>query len=148
MNVFVPYLSPLDTAQCLDRRRLNKQVLECTQIINIINGVVKPRSWHPIYSMYENSLTWLGSYCSCLKAYRDGYLAQAVSFSTVANTYVPKFLLLNKWYLDNMKSRLYTKDPIHYEQFAKFGKSDANYYFVDNVWYKYENGVKSIHNVL
>jgi hypothetical protein len=43
-------------------------------------------------------------------------------------------------YLDNMKSRLYTKDPILYSDFSKYGKSEINMYFVDGEWRKYING--------
>lgn len=43
-------------------------------------------------------------------------------------------------YYDQMKRRLYTKDPEHYKQWADLGKSDENWYRVDGEWRKYVNG--------
>lgn len=43
-------------------------------------------------------------------------------------------------YYDQMKARLYTKDPEHYKQWAHLGESDENWYFVDGEWRKYVNG--------
>ena len=40
--------------------------------------------------------------------------------------------------LDNR--RLYTKDPVHYQQFAQYGTSDVNWYFVEVKWLYYKNG--------
>ena len=36
MQIFIPYPSPIDVAKCLDPRRLNKQILECDQIMKAI----------------------------------------------------------------------------------------------------------------
>lgn len=38
MQVFTPYPEPFKTADCLDSRRLNKQIIECRQILAAIKG--------------------------------------------------------------------------------------------------------------
>lgn len=43
-------------------------------------------------------------------------------------------------YFNQMKRRLFTKNPKHYKQWADLGFSDENWYFVDGEWRKYVNG--------
>lgn len=50
----------------------------------------------------------------------------------------PSFL--TQEFCDQHKRRLYTKAQELYPQFAKYGKSDVNYYFVDGELLKYKNG--------
>lgn len=38
MQVFTPYPQPFACADCLDPRRLNKQIIECKQILAAIRG--------------------------------------------------------------------------------------------------------------
>lgn len=38
MQVFVPYQEPFEVATFLDSRRLNKQIIECRQILAAIRG--------------------------------------------------------------------------------------------------------------
>jgi hypothetical protein len=61
MQTFLPYPSFLQTAKCLDYRRLGKQRVECKQIINILEGNSSSNAWknHPavlIWKGYENAL--------------------------------------------------------------------------------------------
>ena len=51
MNVFV-IGSPIETAKCLDPRRLNKQIIECKQILKAIDGETKAWANHPATKMY------------------------------------------------------------------------------------------------
>ena len=39
-----------------------------------------------------------------------------------------------------MKKRLFTKNNIHYKQWAELGESQENWYFVNEEWRKYING--------
>lgn len=41
MQVFTPYPQPFACADCLDPRRLNKQIIECKQILAAIRGEIK-----------------------------------------------------------------------------------------------------------
>lgn len=49
MQIFITG-SPLETAEALDARRLNKQIIECRQILAAIDGTSKAWSNHPVYS--------------------------------------------------------------------------------------------------
>ena len=44
----------------------------------------------------------------------------------------------------NFKKRLYAKDPIFYKKWEYLGPTEANYYFVNGQWLRYENGKKEI----
>lgn len=129
----------LETAKCLDRRRLNKQIIEAQQIINAIEG--KSEAWrkHPVTIMYENSLGFLRAYKSCLKAYKENRIQCANWFSDFCERTKPEFLENADWYLENMKNRLFTKNKEWYGKFFPNAKeSFVNYYYVNNSWKKYE----------
>lgn len=71
MNIFVPFISLLENAKSLwkDKRRFNKQIIECNQIIKAIEG---NKAWrnHPITKMYELNKNWVELYRDCLVNYR------------------------------------------------------------------------------
>lgn len=69
MQVFI-IGSPLDTAKNLDRRRLNKQIIECQQILNAIDGKTKSWSNHPCTIQYREHKSWLINYLNTLIHYR------------------------------------------------------------------------------
>ena len=54
MQIFLPYKNPFDVAKCLDNRRLNKQIIECRQILAAIDGTSKAWSHHPVVLMYAH----------------------------------------------------------------------------------------------
>lgn len=140
MQVFV-IGTPLETAKALDKKRLNKQILECQQILNTLEG--KSTAWknHPCVLQYgSNNLDkwWLQNYLDCLIQYRSGYLRAAEHFSRIAEVYTPEFH--TKEYFDQMKRRLYTKDPEFYWKWDDLGKSEVNWYFVEGEWRYYLNG--------
>lgn len=136
MQVFI-IGSPLETVQALDKRRLNKQIIECGQILDALNGA-KAWSNHPCVLQYHRYKRWLEWYKLCLKWYVDGDMNWVKSCSDVAETIKPLFH--TQEYYNQMKRRLYTKDPEHYKQWADLGVSDENWYFVDGKWQKYVNG--------
>ena len=145
MNVFI-IGTPLETAKKLDKRRLNKQIIECGQILKAIVGDTKAWANHPCtlqYSNPKNVYWWLLNYMDCLMAYREGFIKTAEYHSNLAEEYKPIFH--TKEYFNQMKRRLYTKDPIHYAEFADLGTSDVNWYYVDGKWRHYRNG-KLINN--
>ena len=81
MQVFIPYSSTLYVAQTLDRRRLNKQIVECLQIQAVLRGRSTAWQFHPIMAMYRNYVLWLEYYLNTLVAYRNGNLALAATYS-------------------------------------------------------------------
>ena len=70
MQVFLPYNNILKIANCLDKKRLNKQIIECKQIIKAIKGETKTWANHPICKMYKDDLDFLGMYLGVLGLYQ------------------------------------------------------------------------------
>lgn len=68
LQIFVPYAKPQKTARCLDNKRLNKQILECIQIISantrIDVGWKIPKYIynHPCTKLWENDNFYLSEY--------------------------------------------------------------------------------------
>ena len=138
MQVFVPYPSPIDVAKCLDPKRLRKQIIECRQIMKTIEGQSEAWKNHPVIKMYSSEWAWLSCYTLCLQYYELGDEDAAQDENARAFMFRPKFL--TKDFCDQHKRRLYTKAPALYPQFAGYGKSDENWYFVDGEIIKYING--------
>jgi len=139
MQIFI-LGTPYYTASVLDRRRLNKQIVECNQIVKAIKGESTAWKNHPVVKMYSSHLDYLKHYASCLSNYRDGNSETAKNESRKAELVRPSFV--NSTLTDNMKRRLFTKDEWFYSQFSKYGKSDINLYFVDGTYVAYQNGKK------
>ena len=136
MQVFIVG-SPLETARALDSRRLGKQIVECRQILDALNGA-KVWSNHPCVLQYRGYEGWLDDYKKCLEGYAMGDTVRAAVYNILADGIRPNWHTQD--YYDQMKRRLYTKDPEHYKQWADLAKSDENWYFVDGEWRKYING--------
>lgn len=141
MQVFVPYPSPIDTARAMsnDKLRLRKQIIECDQILKAICGESEAWKSHTIVKMYSDYAVWLWYYRETLNAYTQGNLLLADQFSYQCDAYFrPPFL--TESFCDQHKRRLYTKAPELYPQFAEYGTSEENWYFVDGEIVKYING--------
>lgn len=82
--------------------------------------------------MHKEHLTYLWFYIMTMRAIKNEQYENARIYSGTAQIFKPKFQ--TQRYLNNMKSRLYTKDPVQYRQWSKYGTSDINMYFVDNQW--------------
>lgn len=139
MQVFI-IGKALDTFEVLDKRRLNKQKIECKQIMNAIDGISTAWKNHPIVKSYTPYRKWLGVYYWLIEEY------------TSSNSDLLMMLHYNKWlwenrpifhteeYFNQMKRRLYTKDNKLYSLYSELGESDINWYYVDNEWLYYKNG--------
>lgn len=136
MQVFI-IGSPLETAMALDPLRLNKQILETQQILDALNGK-KAWSRHPAVLQYRGHEEWLEHYLSCLTLYKHNASIHAGVCSDLARMCTPEWHCAE--YFDQMKRRLYTKNPEHYKQWEHLGKSNQNFYYVDGEWRIYENG--------
>lgn len=138
MNVFI-IGSPFETAQALDMRRLNKQIIECQQILDALEGK-KAWSNHPCTLQYRDHSEWLYAYMMCLIHCRDDTEWGREKWNEVALEYTPPFH--TEEYFNQMKRRLYTKDPAHYAQWADLGTSDENWYWspTEQKIIKYVNG--------
>ena len=136
MQVFIVG-SPLETAKVLDRRRLNKQIIETRQILDALNGK-KAWSNHSCTLQYRGYELWLRNYMKCLDSYQKGDSFSAEMFDGACEYIKPSFH--TQEYFDQMKRRLYTKDPIYYAQWMNLGMSECNWYYVDGEWRYYKNG--------
>ena len=150
MQVFIVG-TPLETAMALDKRRLNKQIIECKQILDALEGAKAWRN-HPAILQYRGYTGWLIAYQSCLRYYYKGtyvkntcydcevVLRNCLAAERLCESLTPPFH--TKEYFDQMKRRLYTKDPDYYRQWEHLGKSEINYYWSqdENKFIKYKNG--------
>ena len=142
MNVFI-IGTALETAMALDRKRLNKQIIECQQMIDAIEGKTKAWANHPCTLQYKNHKEWLMNYRACLLRYREGEFGRAETSSRWCELHKPEFH--TKEYFQQMKRRLYTKSPNLYEEWAYLGTSEVNWYFVDGEWRYYVKGKRVNH---
>ena len=142
MQVFVPYINPFYVARCLDKRRLNKQIVECDQILKAIANPDGPWGHHPVTLMWAQYSFWLSFYKECLISYQMGRIKEALILGeNCAMLYNrPKFL--TKSFCAQHRRRLYTKSPELYPQFAKYGISEENWYYVNGKLVRYINGRK------
>lgn len=140
MQIFVPYREPILVAQCLDKRRLNKQIIECGQILNAISGTSGAWCNHPVIKMYtpEGYRDFVSNYMYCLKNWFYGFNTAAQVYSDIALDCIPEFI--NEEFCIQHRRRLYTKAPELYPQFAEYGISEENWYFIDGKLVKYING--------
>jgi hypothetical protein len=149
MQVFI-IGTPLETAMALSKRHLNNQINEIKIILDALNGA-KAWSNHPCVLQYKEHKKWLWLYMSVLAEYYQishlDWLSDEGKESLKPLMYHWNEKALKKipyWhtqeYFDQMKRRLYTKDPEHYKQWAYLVESEVNWYFVDEEWRKYING--------
>ena len=141
MQIFI-IGSPIETADALDKRRLNKQIIECRQILAAIEGKSKAWANHPCVLMYREHRHWLRYYDWCLSAYKIGFHEIAEKVSNLAAKRIPPFH--TEAYFNQMKRRLYTKDNEYYKQWSHLGESDVNWYYVDGKWRYYRNGKRIV----
>lgn len=140
MQVFVVG-SPLETAMALDPKRLRSQIREAHVILAAIHGEGKGWIHHPVVLMYSepNSVRWLQMYADILEGYLAGYTGLEVA-NREAKEITPAFH--TPTFVENMKRRLYTKNPEHYKQWADLGESLRNIYWSpsEKRFIEYENG--------
>ena len=132
VNTFLPYSSFTLSAQVLDYRRLNKQILEADQILSALKkereGFQGKIGWinHPATRM------WRG-HESTLEFYRDAMLQEWIArgYKTTRKFLIPneyKVFFAPNWigneaFHASHRSNLLRKDPIHY---GKFGWTEPN----------------------
>ena len=140
MQVFVVG-SPLETAMALDKARLRKQIIECHQILAAIHGEGKGWHHHPVVLMYSepNSVRWLSMYADILEGFLDRSTG-LIEADNEAKLITPAFH--TPTFVENMKRRLYTKNPEHYKQWAEYGTSEENWYWspTQQKWLVYRDG--------
>lgn len=148
MQVFIPYISPYYSALILDKKRRNKQILECNQILKAMQSETKAWANHPVTLMYkaEPLHSYLLEYKYCFEAVKAGNLQEAKKHDAKAINYFKKLpaVLSELMYKisEQHKRRLYTKDNSFYRIYYKYGESNENWYLIDGQIVKYINGKK------
>jgi hypothetical protein len=144
VQTFLPYPSFINSARCLDVRRLGKQRLECRQILStlgrqVTHGTIRPREptagWenHPAVKMWRGYEDSLALYFTIVvqEWERRGY----VNNMEVLNTDDCKAFLVPSpppWFGDSAfhashRSNLLRKDPQHYGRFGWKENPDLPY---------------------
>lgn len=130
MQTFVPYgIDFQSSAECLDSLRLNKQILEGRQILNILAGNSRGYSRHPAVLMWQGHESWLYEYLSemTLEAIHRGIKVD-LNWVAIKQIYMdnwagkpkgpaPSFLF-DERVSNSHKYNLWNKDKEHYVEFA------------------------------
>lgn len=135
MQTFLPFASKRDSLDVLDNKRLNKQILECYQILNILTGNSKSNAWHnhPAVLMWEGAEAELYRYAMTAVVLADmrGIKTDKNKANLNALSRSSKSLIWEDntpiWAMNpttikrvnaTHKANLYRKDPIFYAEFA------------------------------
>lgn len=134
MQTFLPYKDFDKTASVLDSKRLNKQILECYQILKVLNNPDPRAGWrnHPAVKMWRGYENALFDYTLCMirEADRRGIKTDTNKKNLIdlrINTIDSWGHGLPHWYFDRdvmrrvtatHKANLYRKDDAYYHEFA------------------------------
>jgi hypothetical protein len=133
MKTFLPYKSFVNTALTLDNKRLNKQILECYQILNVLSNDDPHAGWrnHPAVKMWRGHEWGLYNYAMTMvdEANERGIKTE----NNVRNLKNLSERMYQYWGVDNPgwmddkkvmarvttthKANLYRKDPEFYFEF-------------------------------
>lgn len=142
MQTFLPYSDYEHTAQVLDNKRLNKQILEGYQILNVLSGQSKSGAWrnHPAVLMWKGHEHELNTYLHRMMYEADWRgIKISKNYANIKNL-ERKFGAdwgkgVPKWMLDETKlmrvltthkANLFRKDPIAYVRFQNAVSSPYN----------------------
>lgn len=136
MQTFLPYDNFIDSARCLDYRRLGKQRVECKQILQALGVPVggpvrdKPSSWrsHPATRMWQEHEYSLCVYAVAVcqewrhRGYKDTLLPQFLGaageiLQAGGDTSAPEWLGRDEFHSSH-RSNLLRKLPEHYSKFG------------------------------
>ena len=139
MQTFLPYDSFIQSAKCLDMKRLSKQRVECYQILNILTQNQKSWQNHPAVLMWKGYIPSLVTYgidiCNewISRGYKDTCKEKILK---IHETYVkdnkeftnPKWLG-NLEFHNSHKSNLLRKNFDYYNQFKWNVKDNLSYFW-------------------
>ena len=136
MQTFLPYKSFIQTAKCLDNRRLGKQRVEAKTILNILTGHAKLNkygkiSWsnHPAVKMWAGYENCLRFYLNIIinewevRGFRNTIQKEPVNILEII---CPNWLG-NEDFHNSHKSKLLEKDPEFYGKYGWNVKPGLNY---------------------
>ena len=120
MQTFLPYSSFIESAKCLDYRRLGKQRVEAYQILRALTGESKGWVNHPATKMwkgYERVLAMYGLEM-CNEWIARGY----------QDSLKPKFLYFQSWKLSTPEFPAWLGGPIHASHRSNLLRKDKQFY--------------------
>lgn len=127
MQTFLPVACFKSSAQMLDYRRLNKQRVECRQLVNALTTEGAGWANHPAARMWERNITALMRYHDiCIKEWVDrGYQNTMPLYGVTAYT-------LPDWFGDDKfhsrhRAALLAKDLTFYRRYDWREKPEINY---------------------
>ena len=141
MQTFLPYKDFNKTARVLDNKRLNKQILECYQILKVLNNPDPRAGWrnHPAVKMWRGYEKKLFEYTMAMV--KEANVRNIKTDKNVENlTVLRDATLANwgsglpKWYegkdmirvTTTHRANLYNKDPEYYYDFMEYAMSEKN----------------------
>lgn len=134
MQTFLPSSNPTTTARWLDSKRLNKQILECYQILNVLSGKSPTGGWknHPAVLMWKGYERGLWDYVQAM--IREARQRGIRTENNEANLNRLKNQCWDQWgenppaFWNNTseimrlttthKANLFDKDPVYYSRFG------------------------------
>lgn len=123
MQTFMPYPSFRKSAESLDNKRLNKQIVECYQILKALNGETKGWRNHPATLMWKGYEQALISYAIwCCWTWKDrGYKESKLEIE-FKNRIIDGQLEMPWWYglnsfHESHRSNLNRKNSDYYKSF-------------------------------
>jgi len=129
MQVFVPFQDTREIAKCLDNKRLNKQLLEGRQLLNINASGRTKGAWvnHPAAKMVRGYEGWFYDYLKAMKRECNKRGIETTNNWNAINDIREHANVWNdegtplRWgdqrVHDSHQANLYRKDPIHYFDF-------------------------------
>lgn len=150
MQVFITSQSFTESAQVLDSRRANKQIIECNQVYLAAIGASKGWSNHCITRLWKSDLSALMAFawaCYYKRINEGGNPVKPVADPDSVSIKVqfdelsiklPHFVKLS-WWINSMRSHLLAKDYEYYSKFNWNVEPISGYYALDkyNNWLKY-----------
>lgn len=133
MQTFLPYTNTSKIARSLDNKRLNKQILEGYQILNVLSGMSKGIGWknHPAVLMWKGYEKGLWYYIQSM--IHEASLRGIKTENNVKNLNILKDVCWDDWGSDlpefwrdehkvmriitTHRANLFKKDPLYYIEY-------------------------------
>jgi hypothetical protein len=128
MQTFLPYPDYVDTARCLDYRRLGKQRVEAYQILRTLRGEGK-KGWqhHPAVLMWKGHEAALAQYMNIMiREWKLRGYKNTMQELDLGPAFPPPWLY-SEGFCASHRSNLLRKDPIYYSQFGWSETADLPY---------------------
>lgn len=139
MQTFLPYASFIESAKCLDYRRLGKQRVEAKQIIQAIEKGSGGWFNHPAVQQWIGYVPYLCDYAEevCGEWISRGYVDNLINwfqnkqeeYLRLGDPYSEPSWLGNEKYHSSHRSNLLRKDPIYYAKFNWAESANLPYYW-------------------